>query len=512
MAPNPCEVSIERRRDGVAAAVSGADRTSAQRTNVRGDNTMNECEPRSTTRGSHRRQRGFLRRQWRWGIVAVAAATAGTIVPLPQASGAAPPPSVGIVCSDGSTSSTAAGPQRSFVLTARDGYIATPDGNSIYMWGYSSGAGPFQHPGPVLCAEAGEHLVVTLRNTLAADTSIMFPGLEGMLANGLPAQPVPGAAMSLVNPVAPGGTITYEVDVPAAGTYLYRSGTDTQLQSQMGLFGTLIVRPNDGSDGDGLAQLYEAPTSAFEAEDEYLHLLSEIDPDLHLAIEQGATAYDWTSYKPRYFLVNGRSFPDTIAPNGASWLPSQPYSALVEVEPIITGVSLPAAIRYLSVGEETYAFHPHSNHEQIVGIDGRPIAGLDDPDTLDVDESDRSNDQFAVDVHPGQTIDTLFSWQDQIPWGPDESAGQVPVEGPGGNVQPGQQNRLEGGFWSGSPYLGGTGTKAERGEQQNECGEYYHVAHSHALFQATNYGAAMGGMMTLVRVDPPAPNTCTEIG
>jgi hypothetical protein len=40
--------------------------------------------------------------------------------------------------------------------------------------------------------------------------------------------------------------------------------------------------------------------------------------------------------------------------------------------------------------------------------------------------------------------------------------------------------------------------------QNNECGEYYHIAHSHALEQATNYGAAFGGMMTVFRIDPPA--------
>ncbi len=44
--------------------------------------------------------------------------------------------------------------------------------------------------------------------------------------------------------------------------------------------------------------------------------------------------------------------------------------------------------------------------------------------------------------------------------------------------------------------------------QNNECGEYYHVAHSHALDQATNYGASFGGMMTLIRIDPPTPNNC----
>jgi hypothetical protein len=35
------------------------------------------------------------------------------------------------------------------------------------------------------------------------------------------------------------------------------------------------------------------------------------------------------------------------------------------------------------------------------------------------------------------------------------------------------------------------------------CGEYYHVAHNHDLTQVTNYGATFGGMLTLIRVDPP---------
>ena len=61
-------------------------------------------------------------------------------------------------------------------------------------------------------------------------------------------------------------------------------------------------------------------------------LFSEVDPDLHQAVERGQ-AYDVTTYHPRYWMINGRSFPDTIAPNDAAWLPNQPYSALVHIEP-----------------------------------------------------------------------------------------------------------------------------------------------------------------------------------
>ena len=63
-------------------------------------------------------------------------------------------------------------------------------------------------------------------------------------------------------------------------------------------------------------------------------LLSEIDPYLHQAIERKDTAhvdFNLDNYHPRYWLINGRGFPDSIADNGAAWLPTQPYGALAEV-------------------------------------------------------------------------------------------------------------------------------------------------------------------------------------
>jgi hypothetical protein len=60
-------------------------------------------------------------------------------------------------------------------------------------------------------------------------------------------------------------------------------------------------------------------------------------------------------------------------------------------------------------------------------------------------------------------------------------------------------------WFSEDPYLGGAPGELPPGVvQNNQCGEYYHVAHSHALEQSTNYGASFGGMMTLIRIDPPA--------
>ena len=38
----------------------------------------------------------------------------------------------------------------SFTLTAKADRITTPDGNSIYFWGFAAGSGRPQYPGPTL--------------------------------------------------------------------------------------------------------------------------------------------------------------------------------------------------------------------------------------------------------------------------------------------------------------------------------------------------------------------------
>ena len=105
--------------------------------------------------------------------------------------------------------------------------------------------------------------------------------------------------------------MTYEFTAGSPGTYLYSSGTDTTKQQQMGLYGALVVRPVDHP-----GQVNDRADSAFNPDHEYLFLLSEVDPDVHLAVERGEPI-DQNSYNARYYMINGRSMPDTLAPNNA---------------------------------------------------------------------------------------------------------------------------------------------------------------------------------------------------
>jgi hypothetical protein len=64
-------------------------------------------------------------------------------------------------------------------------------------------------------------------------------------------------------------------------------------------------------------------------------------------------------------------------------------------------------------------------------------------------------------------------------------------------------NQQFGIFYSGSPYLGKTGTLPPGASTLNTCGEYYVISHNHALFQMSSWGVNATGPITYVRVDPP---------
>ncbi|QKE83924.1 multicopper oxidase domain-containing protein [Arthrobacter sp. NEB 688] len=437
-------------------------------------------------------QRSVRRGLRRGAVLATGAlvALAGAVAPGAASAGAATPPRNGIVCTTGGPG--AADHHPVFDLTTRTGYIDLPDGNTAYMWGYSSGFDDFQHPGPVLCVTEGDVVTVILHNTLDVPASVVFPGQDDVLADGVPSQPQTGSGgfmTSLAQPAtAQTGTVTYSFTAGHAGTFLYESGTDPETQVRMGLFGALVVRPSLGPD-----YAYDYADTQFEPTEEFMVLLSEIDPYQHAAVEQGKP-FDLTRYKARYWLINGRGYPDSIADNGASWLPSQPYGSLATVKPY-DPVTHPRSgmARYLSVGSEDYPFHPHGNNGLVVGRDGRPLRAQSSG------HEDLSMEKFAVNIGPGQTWDVLFRWKD---------AEDYSVANPVTVTVPSLANQVVGTFYSGSPYLGNTHDLPPGVQTLNQCGEFYIISHNHALFQITSWGVNMTGPITYMRIEPPEPNTC----
>lgn len=174
-------------------------------------------------------------------------------------------------------------------LWAKAGTLTLPGSVTVNIWGYAAdSASPAGLPGPMLIANAGETLVINLHNGLSEATSLSIPGLPGP---------------SDIAGVAGGGSKTYTYSGLQAGTYIYQAGpaANGERQVAMGMYGVLIVRPA----GSPL-QAY-GPASTFD--DEAVLVMSEIDPLLNAS----PLTYDMRNYTPRYFLFNGKAYPNTDA-------------------------------------------------------------------------------------------------------------------------------------------------------------------------------------------------------
>jgi hypothetical protein len=397
---------------------------------------------------------------------------------------------------------------QTFGFTAKAGEVSTPDGGSVHFWGYQDdgngeGVGLPQYPGPTLILTQNASVTITLTSELPFGqcTSIVFPG-HAVTATG--------GSTGLLTQESCGATdpVTYSFTASEPGTYTYSSGTQAELQIEMGLAGTIIVRPNAGEN-----HAYNHPDTAFDHE--YLFLLTQMDPIIHQLAEQGRFAeIDMTSYWPVYWFINGRAAPDTLAESFVAWLPHQPYNAFPRMRP---GENL--LMRIVGAGQGQHPFHFHGNNADLIARDGRMLT--------------HPRSRFTTLTVPGQTVDQIFTWTGEgLGWdiygtGVDyeHSCNGISVNDPSPVASPGfdpttheycpdhgaslpvdlpeTQSLTLGGFWSGSPFMGDAAPLPPGEGGLNPFGGFFFMWHSHSEKELTNFDIFPGGMMTMPVVEPP---------
>ncbi len=296
-----------------------------------------------------------------------------------------------------------------FYLCAKSSTLTTtvtmPDGVSIPIWGFApvDGGGlcngnPAQLPGPVLRVNVSDVVIVTLQNALPVTTSILFPGQTGGVttSGGSPglftaeAPPCAGSCAVLVDY----GVVTYTFTANAAGTYLYETGTDPQIQVPMGLYGALIVDPVPATIPP---QAYSSSSTAYDVEE--ILVLSEIDPELNDDVSGTnltPTVFDLLNYRPTYWLLNGRAFgpgnanPDVLDPDAPGT--SQPYSSAISA-----AAGQEVLVRYINAGGTHHTMSLLGLHQRIIAKDADANPGLGQP--LDV---------VAETIASGQTTDAII--------------------------------------------------------------------------------------------------------
>lgn len=320
-----------------------------------------------------------------------------------------------------------------FTLTAKAAYLSTPEGNSIYFWGYAGGDGPAQYCGPTLIVNQGQAVTVTLRNELPVPTSIVFPGQTGVTAAGGTAGLLTREAPAKAGDTP--GTVVYSFTAARPGTFLYNSGTRPDLQIEMGLVGALIVRPA-GFD-PMMPATWRAYTTADTAFDqEFLFLLTDMDDTIHSEVELqvligGPIVVDTAGYFPVYWFINGRAGPDTMAPAGAGYLPHQPYDCMPMMHP---GEKL--LMRVIGAGRDPHPLHHHGNNALVIARDGSPLRAPSGPGGGAGAGADLAYSVFTIPATPGGTTDAIFTWTGRgLGWDVRPRSGRPPgaLRGSGGS-------------------------------------------------------------------------------
>ena len=364
------------------------------------------------------------------------------------------------------TSATSA----SFDLNAAEGYTSQPDGASIYTWGYGCNSTPgflpnsvgtsqgancpsMQLPGPTMIVNQGDTVTVTLTNNLpaaAGNTSILFPGFSVTSSGGSPGiltQEAPNVSCLAAGGAAGCNKVTYTFVATTPGTHSYYSGTQSDLQIELGLYGALIVRPTlsggtvsggSGTVPGGYAKganmpdtcvalnaklarafgadteyrlssaAYDNPATCYDRE--YLFQFAEMDPRIHTqaqaqaaapcTVATGCMVVDTEPYRSAYFLINGRSMPDDMDANYASQYPNQPYNGNPHMHP-----GELTLVRIIGQGRMQHPFHEHGNHLRLLARDGNLL----------LSKSVGSNSLagpllFTTTTTPGMTLDAIYQW------------------------------------------------------------------------------------------------------
>ena len=399
-----------------------------------------------------------------------------------------------------------------FNLVAKQDFISAPDGDSILMWGYADGANRMQYPGPTLIVDEGDLVTVILRNELppahGQNVSIVFPG-QVVTASG-------GSTGMLTQEALPGGIIfvTYQFEATHPGTYIYRSGTRPDLQVEMGLVGALIVRPAGNPTlpdaraySPDLTLAYNHPDSAYHYE--YLYLTTEVDVNIHRLVEDGRIAeVDTTTWFPVHWFVNGRAFPDLLQAPFHPFFPTQPYNCVPQTHPFEK-----ILVRVIGAGRQQHPMHYHGADFSVIAANGRMLSsdgGAAGPDL--------AWQASTLNFTPGQTADFLWEWKGEnigwdvyghAPGDPYETGYEAENPGFDDHGQPfpvilAERDDLAfGQFWSGSPFLGGTGDLPPDHPGLNSGGAYLFPWHSHSEKELTSNDVFPGGSLTFIILQHP---------
>jgi FtsP/CotA-like multicopper oxidase with cupredoxin domain len=216
-------------------------------------------------------------------------------------------------------------------LSGGDGFITMADGRVLYMFGFADLTGVPQaqainagilaanFPAPTIDLKEGQKFYLTLTNVGMAMRPDLFDP-HSVHFHGFPNQaPIFDGLPEASIAVNMGASLTYFYNLIEPGTYMYHCHVEASEHMQMGMLGSLFIRPaQDGTaktyggrtytkfvynDGDGSTGYHKESTLQLGSMDHVFH-------ELHLGIQP----LPFANMKDTYPMLNGRGYPDTVNP------------------------------------------------------------------------------------------------------------------------------------------------------------------------------------------------------
>ena len=210
-------------------------------------------------------------------------------------------------------------------------------------------------PGPMIRITEGDKVRVIFKNNLVNPTTIHWHGVL-----------VPNNMDGVGQPIKPGETFTAEFVAKPAGTFMYHSHYDTDIQINIGLFGAFIIEPKNWAE-------------------------VKPDQDVTLILNEwrminGVTYPAMPDMgEPNYFTVNGKTYPD--------------------IPTINVKLGERVRVRFIGAGQFEHPMHLHGMPFKIVATDGYPVPEVAQltKDTIPVHPGERFDIEFIAD-NPGQWV------------------------------------------------------------------------------------------------------------
>ena len=202
---------------------------------------------------------------------------------------------------------------------------------------------------------------------------------------------------SLAVPIGRTLTLYYKPHDP--GTYMYHCHFEETEHVHMGMTGTVFVRPIQ----DGNTSLYPSGKYTYNDGDgstgfdrEFAFTLTDVWSEAHWD-DAHIQLPDWTDFKPEYFLLNGRVYPDTLVGNGGEdvgdlWghdattgdLLSPPSRPDLRYQPITSLIEANAGerilLRFANLSFQQHAMTTAGLKMRVVGRDATLLRGRDGTD------------------------------------------------------------------------------------------------------------------------------------